>query len=536
MTMAPATSQSATAALAAIAKRHQDDPVAARAAAHAVLAAGVEQKALFENVVQAMTAGRGVPLNITDTAAVLRSYGGQLGRRGLIVEAVAALDVALVIEPDVFSALNDAGTISFMQGDLATARRRYEAAHALQPDAVDPIASLAAIAARQGRSTDARRLGLRALAIAPAVVTAELAIARADLAEHDAAASVARLTAMLGRTSLSVQNRVAALDLRADAHDAADDATAAFADYAARNALLERGNAQRVAAEIRERRVVQAERLGRWFATAAPAPWREPAGDDSARPVSGHAFLLSFPRSGTTLLEKALAGHRRVVTMEEVDHLAAAGGHWLDGNTGLTQLATLSAADANAARARYWAGVRNTIGAALDDRILVDKLPLHSVALPLIAKLFPDAVILFAVRDPRDVVLSCFRRRFQINAAMFEFLTLAGAARYYAAVMALVQQYRAILPLRFVNVRHEAMVADFDGVVGTVLTALGADWDPAVRDFAARIGGNFRTPSDVQLTRGLSDAGIGQWRRFATVLAPVAPVLAPWVDHFGYEG
>jgi hypothetical protein len=222
------------------------------------------------------------------------------------------------------------------------------------------------------------------------------------------------------------------------------------------------------------------------------------------------------------------------LTIEEVDHLGAAGGKWLSNDTALRHLAALPDADAAAARGAYWTGVRATLGDAIDGRVVIDKLPLHSVALPAIAKLFPDAVILFAVRDPRDVVLSCFRRRFAVNAAMFEFLTLAGAARYYDAVMALADRYRDLLPLTFVDVRHEALVGDFDGEVGSVLAALGLDWNPAVRDFAGRIGDSFRTPSDVQLTRGLSDAGIGQWRRYAAQLEPVAPVIAPWVHRFGY--
>jgi hypothetical protein len=47
-------------------------------------------------------------------------------------------------------------------------------------------------------------------------------------------------------------------------------------------------------------------------------------------------------------------------------------------------------------------------------------MPLNAVFLPLIAKLFPRAKIIFALRDPRDVVLSCFRRRFAMNAGMFD--------------------------------------------------------------------------------------------------------------------
>jgi hypothetical protein len=42
------------------------------------------------------------------------------------------------------------------------------------------------------------------------------------------------------------------------------------------------------------------------------------------------------------------------------------------------------------------------------------------------------------------------------------------------------------------------------------------------------------TPSAIQIARGLSSDGIGQWRRYEAELEAVLPLLAPWVRHFGY--
>ena len=42
----------------------------------------------------------------------------------------------------------------------------------------------------------------------------------------------------------------------------------------------------------------------------------------------------------------------------------------------------------------------------------------------MIRKLFPEARILIARRDPRDVVLSCFSQRFKMNPVTYEFTTL----------------------------------------------------------------------------------------------------------------
>jgi len=155
--------------------------------------------------------------------------------------------------------------------------------------------------------------------------------------------------------------------------------------------------------------------------------------------------------------------------------------------------------------------------------------------LPLIARLFPDARILFALRDPRDVVFSCFRRRFRINAGMFEFLTLDGAARYYDAVMRMAVACRGVLPLAVHAVRHEAVVADFEGELGRALDFLGAPWNPDVRNFAALARTSTRTLSAPQVARGLNADGVAQWRRYQAQLAPIAPILEPWVARFGYD-
>ena len=62
-------------------------------------------------------------------------------------------------------------------------------------------------------------------------------------------------------------------------------------------------------------------------------------------------------------------------------------------------------------------------------KVFVDKHPLNTLKLPLIARLFPHAKILFACRDPRDVMLSCFRHRFQMSAPIYELLYAARVRR-----------------------------------------------------------------------------------------------------------
>jgi|GEM_PF-244048 len=479
-------------------------------------------------------------LNQATTAAPLDAEGwGQFGRvlasRGRFPEALAALENALAIDPNAYSTLIAAGTASFRCANSEAAARHYRRAAEVAPGEAEPLSALAVIASLRDEPKEARAMAERALVLRPDLVSPHVAIGRADLLEDAADACEARMTRLLGRGDVNCEQREDALDLRANARDVLDHPAEAFADYQVRNVLIEATSAPRIEAEIGERRVDQAVRLVAYFEAASAAPWRERAGRDleGAAAAQGHVFLLGFPRSGTTLLERVLASHPGVATLEETDHLAEAGGHFLGDDEALGRLSTLTAVEATACRQTYWRGVREWFGEPVTDKILVDKLPLYTPALPLIAKLFPDAKILFALRDPRDVVLSCFRRRFRMNAGMFEFLTLEGAARYYDRIMTLADIYRAKLALSLREVRHEAVVADFEGEVREILAFIGADWDPAVRAFADRAR-QSRTPSARQLAGGLNARGVGQWRRYQAQLSPVLPLLEPWAARFGY--
>jgi hypothetical protein len=157
------------------------------------------------------------------------------------------------------------------------------------------------------------------------------------------------------------------------------------------------------------------------------------------------------------------------------------------------------------------------------------------VQLPLVAKLFPNARVLFARRDPRDVVLSCFRRRFAMNPSMYQLLTLEGAAAFYDAVMALSELYRDVLPLPQHVVRYEDLVEDFEGTARAACDFIGLGWDPALLDFAAKARTRgISTPSAAQVTGGLNRKGQGVWQRYREQMALVLPLLQPWVERFGY--
>lgn len=286
-------------------------------------------------------------------------------------------------------------------------------------------------------------------------------------------------------------------------------------------------------ASISEPEVAKIRRLAAWIGTeptlSIPLPLEQTDGA-----AASHVFLLGFPRSGTTLLEAVLGAHPDVVTLEEAPTLATLYQAFLSNRDACARMVRLQADEATAWVEHYWKGVREH-GVAAAGRTFIDKQPAGTVNLAVIARLFPNARILFALRDPRDVVLSCFRQAFQINAMTYAFTDLAETAACYDACLTLAGRARQHLGLAWSDVRHEALVERFDLELARILDFLGLTPDPAMQNFAARARmATIRTPSATQVRAGLNRRGMGRWQQFRDELAPVLPALAPWVARLGY--
>ena len=445
-------------------------------------------------------------------------------------EAAEAANAAVRLEPDSYAARMSAAAAFLNLNAFPQATEHAEFAARLRLLAAEPLSLLAILNVRASRFSEARAFAERALRLKANLPGAEIALARVEMAERHDDLAISRLRRVLAYPTLVPVHRAEALSVLGDALDSAGEPAKAFAAYAASNAVMARQAKARAHGKLAGEHAADMES---YFRATSADSWRTGAPGDTRLEASGHVFLIGFPRSGTTLLENALALHPSVLALEETDALSLCAGDLMADAAALDRLANLDAAAADDCRSIYWRRAGELLGQPLAGKIVVDKLPIGTVALPVIAKLFPGARILFARRDPRDVVLSCFRRLFGGNEVMAEFLTLDSAARYYDQVMRLAALYESKLTLEMHVVRHEDVVANFDGGLARALAFIGLDWDPAVRDFAGRAG-KARTPSATQLAGGLSAKGVGAWRRFERQMAPVAPLLEPWAARFDY--
>ena len=512
--------------------------------ADAALAAGLEHPLIF-NVLAlrheqagelAAAEGllrRAVALDPADKTA-RNALGLCLLRLERYAEALEQFDA--LVEADAMPSFVQAsrGTALFALARVREAQAAFQRAVQQDPQQPVALAGLARIASYRGAYRQARQWAEGALAHLPGYPDAELSLAAADLGEQDPLGAESRLRALLARTDLNPEQRAFAGGLLGDALDAQGRMADAFAAYTDSNEVQRVAFAPRFASENPTARQY-AEQLAEYLRGTEPARWRAAPPAAAATPAAGHIFVLGFLRSGTSLLEVILEGHPQVVSVEESESLIDSVQQFMQQPQDLQRLEHAPQARLNALRDAYWRRVAQT-GADVTGKIFVDKNPLNTLKLPLIAWLFPQAKILFACRDPRDIVLSCFRHRFRMSAPIYELLTLDGAARYYDAVMRVFMECTRLLPLEFCLVRHEDVVSGFTREMRRVCDFLGLAWDPAMGDFALRTREREAlTPSTAQLAKGLNTEGVGHWRRYREQLEAARETLAPWVRQFYYE-
>jgi tetratricopeptide (TPR) repeat protein len=423
------------------------------------------------------------------------------------------------------------GQAQIAAGRVVEAAASLDAALALDPANVEALSSAAILAANRADAATARNLAMRALAIDPDQPNALRAAAEADIADGALDAAEARLRDWLKRPNLPPGPRHHALGLLGEVLERRDRPTQAFQAWTAGNKAFRDLYRPQFETPGRPRLIPQIRRMTADLDGVSAGGWPAPAAT-SESPARRHVFLLGFMRSGTTLLEQMLAAHPDVVAMEEYEALADAAQAFMRDPVDYRGMLALQGAELDHYRRAYWDRVA---GQGLDPagKVFIDKQPFNTLKLPLINRLFPDALILFAQRDPRDVVLSCFQHRLKIGVYSYEMLDLADTADLYDAVMAFWALARERLPLDVHIHRHEAFIAEPKGQIAILAERLGLD--PAlIGNPADRARRGIASQSARQVAAGVNRSGLERWRRFERGLAPVMPVLAPWIEAFGY--
>ena len=453
---------------------------------------------------------------------------------GETLRARESFEAALARAPRLAPAHFNLARLMMSAQRLDDAERHFRAALDANPDLLDARAGLAELLSHGARTEEATGLCRQVLTRQPGHAGASLTLASIEFRARRFEEARRRLDDVIERNGPDPTARALAEGRRAQCLEALGDYEEAFAGFRRANEAVyapamaalgkDTSSFATLANVTRLRRHLTRERVSAW-------PRRPP-------PESGvaPAFLLGFPRSGTTLLDRMLSSHPDTLVLEERDLLGAAYQRFAASDAALAALDGLDDETLREARAAYWARVDAELrGTHREGRLVVDKLPLNTILLGLIARIFPDARVVLAVRDPRDACLSCYQQRFDLNPAMVNFLRWDRTVAYYDAVMGLGMQVLEAGVLACHRYRYEHLVDAPRDALRPLLAFLGLPWDDAVLDYRRTARERYTsTPSAEQVVRPLYRSSIGRFRHYARWLTPEIETLTPWVERFGY--
>jgi tetratricopeptide (TPR) repeat protein len=265
--------------------------------------------------------------------------------------------------------------------------------------------------------------------------------------------------------------------------------------------------------------------------------WRELTAGDSAYRL---AILTSHPRSGTTLVEQLLDSHDQLISADEFDVFT----QWVYlpivrrfpySTPMLSLLDSVPAVVRQKARATYWRQTEAIFDEPIGERMLLDKNPGMMILLPVINWAFPEMKMLIALRDPRDVVLSCFMQKVPLTPISSNWLSLAGTAEYYAHTMNTWLATRPLTSSAWLEFRYEDVVADLELEARRILDFLGLPWDEKVLKFYEHAREKLvRSPTYKDVTQPVYHKSVGRWQHYARHFEPILEKLEPFIKEFGY--
>ncbi len=286
----------------------------------------------------------------------------------------------------------------------------------------------------------------------------------------------------------------------------------------------------------------QAERTHHRFLTSADEVYFKAAQSWEPKSPRRMALLAGHPRSGTTLLEQILDSHSGIISAEETLLFSNAVNDpfvrdLADGN--ICQAAmTIPTDRLETMREVYFATMENLLDQPIGDRLLIDKNPSCTDNIPVFARVFPEATFIVALRDPRDVMLSCFFQDFPLNPVTVNFLSLHDTAVRYANTMAMWLLCRENLDERkWTEVRYESLVTDVRGESEKVMMKLNLPWQAtqASPELHARERG-VQSPSYAAVTNPVHTKAIGRWKNYESLIAETYPILSTFLEAFDYSG
>ena len=232
-------------------------------------------------------------------------------------------------------------------------------------------------------------------------------------------------------------------------------------------------------------------------------------------------FVAGMPRSGTSLIDQIIDAHPKasgVGELNTIEQFAMQLAKSYDPDLEPPAcFGKMDAAKWTRAAKDYVRDLEKLAGPGVER--VVNKALGNNKLVGLIARLFPKTRIIHAIRDPRDVGISCFMGGF--NNRMHPWTTrLDWAASAWAQSHRMMKHWQETLDVPILEVRYEDLVRDPENQFPRIIEFLGLEWDDACREFY-KSRRTVRTLSYDQVNRPLYTSSVGRHQHYGQFLAEI---------------
>ena len=258
--------------------------------------------------------------------------------------------------------------------------------------------------------------------------------------------------------------------------------------------------------------------------------------------TSSLALLTGLPRSGTTLLEVNLSQQARIHCFDEFD---AFPGFIFPSMLGKTKAELMSIAtfddldDTRLERMeqsyrRWLLTALSTADGSSDLHWTIDKNPSLLLLIPIYLRLVPNAKFLVALRDPRDILVSCMMTYFPLNDFSVDFLDLESGANRIATDLQSWAALREHLPGNWCEIRYEDFVTETDRCFTTLTDFLQLESGPSSDSKPGTESLCISAPSYEHVAKPIYSQSIRRWKHYESHLTPVLRILDSVCGMLGY--
>jgi len=160
---------------------------------------------------------------------------------------------------------------------------------------------------------------------------------------------------------------------------------------------------------------------------------------------------------------------------------------------------------------------------------------MNTFELGLINCVFPKAKVIFVMRDPRDVCISCFMQIMTPTAATVHLFNWKNTINLYAQTMSWWMHIREQMDLEYIEFRYEDAITDFENTFRNIFNFLDLEWTAEAHNFHKHAANKFiASPSFNQVSQPLYSSSLVRWKQYSSEFEPVIKQLQPFIDAFNY--